>query len=73
MYAFDLFPSIHLINSIIHEHSCENIYFLYTISIRKFEILPWDRNSYLTHIILPRLSLEDHSLVVLELSHMVIK
>ena len=36
------------------------------------KILPWDRNSYLTHVILPRLSCEGCKLVVLELMHMVI-
>ena len=41
--------------------------------IRTSEILPWDRNSYLSYVILPRLSLEDCSLVVMELAHMVIK
>ena len=41
--------------------------------IRNSDILSWVRNSNLTHIILPRLSLEDCSLVVLELPHMVPK
>ena len=36
-------------------------------------ILSWDRKSYLTHVILPRLSHEDCTLVVLELTHMVVK
>ena len=36
--------------------------------IRIFEVLAWDRNSYLTHVILPRLSREDCTLVVLELA-----
>ena len=34
--------------------------------IRTSEILPWDRKSYLTHGILPRLSCESCTLVVLE-------
>ena len=41
--------------------------------IRTSEILPWDRKSYLTHAILPRLSREGCILVVLELTHMVVK
>ena len=41
--------------------------------IRIAEILAWVRNSYLTHVILSRLSREDCSLVVLELMHMVVK
>ena len=42
--------------------------------IRISEILPWDRKSYLTQAILPRLSREGlHTLVVLELTHMVVK
>ena len=36
-------------------------------------ILSWDRKSYLTHAILPRLSREGCALVVLELTHMVVK
>ena len=41
--------------------------------IRTFEILQWDRNSYLTHVTLPRLSRKNCSLVVLEITHMVVK
>ena len=41
--------------------------------IRISEILPCDRNSYLTHVILPRLSGEGLTLVVLDLKHMVVK
>ena len=41
--------------------------------IRISDILSCVRNSYLTHVILPRLSWEDCSLVVLELTHMVVK
>ena len=41
--------------------------------IRKSESLAWIRNSNLSHVILPRLSQEDCSLVVLELTHMVVK
>ena len=41
--------------------------------IRISEILPWDRNSYLTHVILPRLSREGCTLVVLELTQQVVK
>ena len=43
--------------------------------IRTSEILPWDRKSYLTHVILPRLSREGSqcTLVVLELACMVVK
>ena len=41
--------------------------------IKIAEILPWDRNSYLTHAILPMLSHEGFTLVVLELTHMVVK
>ena len=41
--------------------------------IVKSENLHLDRNSYLTHAILPRLSREGCTLVVLELTHMVIK
>ena len=37
------------------------------------EILRWDRKSYLTHVVLPRKSQEDFTLVVLELMHKVIK
>ena len=37
------------------------------------DILSWDRKSYLTHIILLRLSVEDCTLVVLELTLMVVK
>ena len=37
------------------------------------EILACDRKSYLTHVILPRLSHEGRTLVVLELTHMVVK
>ena len=37
------------------------------------DILSWDRKSYLTHAILTRLSREGCTLVVLELTHMVIK
>ena len=37
------------------------------------EILPWGRKSYLTHVILPRLSREGYTLVVLELEHMIVK
>ena len=36
-------------------------------------ILSWDRKSYLNHAILPRLSREGCTLVVLELTHMVDK
>ena len=35
--------------------------------IRILDILSWDRKSYLTHVILPRLSHEGCTLVVLEL------
>ena len=41
--------------------------------IRIFEILLWDRKFYLTYAILPRLSRKKCSLVVLELTHMVVK
>ena len=41
--------------------------------LRIFEILPWDRNSYLTLVILPRLSRVDWSLVVWEVTHVVVK
>ena len=41
--------------------------------IRNSDILYRVRNSYLTHVILLRLSLEDCSLAVLELPHMVVK
>ena len=41
--------------------------------IRTSEILPWDRKSYLTHVILPRLSHKGCTLVVLELTGMVVK
>ena len=37
------------------------------------EILPWDRKFYLTHAVLPRPSREGCTLVVLELTHMVVK
>ena len=37
------------------------------------DFLSWDRKSYLTHAILPRLSGEGCTLVVLELTHMVVK
>ena len=40
--------------------------------MRTSEILTWDRKSYLTHVILPRLSGESCTLVVLELTRMVI-
>ena len=40
--------------------------------ISTYEILPWDRNSYLTHVILHRLSREDCTLAVLELTRMVV-
>ena len=36
--------------------------------IRISDILSWDRKSYLTHVILPRLSREGCTLVVLELT-----
>ena len=35
--------------------------------------LPWDGKSYLSHVILPSVSWEDCSLVVLDLTHMVVK
>ena len=41
--------------------------------IRISENSAWVRNSNLTHVILPRLSLVDCSLVVLELIHMIVK
>ena len=41
--------------------------------IRISEILPWDRKSYLTHAILSRLSSKVCTLIVLELTHMVVK
>ena len=34
--------------------------------IRISDILSWDRNSYLTHVISPRLSREDYTLVIME-------
>ena len=39
------------------------------------EILPWDRKSYLTQAILPRLSRDRNTrtMVVLDLMHMVVK
>ena len=37
------------------------------------EILVWDRNCYLIPVILPRLSWEGCSLVVMELMHMIVK
>ena len=37
------------------------------------DILSWDRTSYLTNVILSRLSLESCTFVVLELKHMVVK
>ena len=37
--------------------------------IRISDILSWDRKSYLTHVILPRLSREGCTLVVLERRH----
>ena len=40
--------------------------------MRVFDILSWDRKSYLTHVILPRLSCKGCTLVVLELTHMVV-
>ena len=36
-------------------------------------VLSWDRKSYLTHTILPRLSREGCRLAKLELTHMVVK
>ena len=48
--------------------------FFLALWIRISDILPLDRKSYLTHAILPRLSHEGYiHLVVLELTHMVIK
>ena len=41
--------------------------------IRISDISSWDRKSYFSHVILPRLSREDCTLVVLELTHMVVK
>ena len=41
--------------------------------IRISVILPWDRKSYLTQVILPRVSRDGCTLVVLELMHMVFK
>ena len=41
--------------------------------IRISDVLPWDRKSYLTHVILPRLSLEGCTMPALELTHMVVK
>ena len=50
------------------------IYFILAHGKRISEILPWDRKSYLTYAILPRLSREGYiALVVLELTHIVIK
>ena len=40
--------------------------------IRISEILPWDRKSYLTNVNLPRLSGDGCTLVVLELTRMVV-
>ena len=45
--------------------------FAHRISIS--DILPWDRKSYLTNAILPRLSCESCTGFVLELMHMVVK
>ena len=41
--------------------------------IKISDILSWDRKSYFTHVILPMLSREGCTLVVLELTHMVVK
>ena len=38
--------------------------------IRTSEILPWDRKSCLTYVILPRLSREGCTMAVLEVTHM---
>ena len=46
---------------------------MYSCKTDKNEILALDRNSYPTHVILPKLSCVGYWLVVLELTHMVIK
>ena len=51
---------------------CYKVFFL-AHQIRTSEILLWDRKSDLTHVIFARLSREGSTLVVLELTHMVVK
>ena len=41
--------------------------------MRMSDIVSWVRNSYLSHVILSRVSSESRTMVVLELTHMVVK
>ena len=57
-----------------HRLQFPNMYIVFLAHwIRISDILPWVRNSYLTHVILPRQSREDCSWVVLELRYMILK